>query len=243
MCVCVCVQVGASGSEHARRIIGDERPPPFVPQKALGALATCRVRLRSRRKASDIMVNFRFSGHLDLPSALATFNGALSTFKLYVRSRVYVAAINLCGVLGLMQRRIASYDKGTVLRVCGVTIAVTSYAVLTRRRRRLATGSKWMEDTPVEPAFHKVIRRPPRRSSRSEAGLPCGRIAQIVLTGGPLGGKASLAARLRTELSDRGWRVIVAPSVPAILCNSGCTIPSADDASALLQFEVCSAVV
>ena len=58
-----------------------------------------------------------------------------------------------------------------------------------------------------------------------------------MLTGGPLGGKATLAARLRTELSERGWRVIIAPSVLALLCNSGCTIPQPDDAPALLQFE------
>ena len=149
----------------------------------------------------------------------------------------HAAAIDLRGALRSMQRRLASCEANVIRQACGVTLAVTAYAVLTRRRRRLtATGSSWADDTPVEPAFHKIMRRPPRCHSRSSEGGP-GRVAQIVLTGGPLGGKATLAARLRTELSERGWRVIIAPSVLALLCNSGCTIPQPDDAPALLQFE------
>ena len=60
---------------------------------------------------------------------------------------------------------------------------------------------------------------------------------QVVLTGGPLGGKSSLAAHLVTELQQRGVAVFVAPSVAALFLNCGCTRPDAGDAQGLLQFE------
>ena len=61
---------------------------------------------------------------------------------------------------------------------------------------------------------------------------------QIVLTGGPLGGKSSLATRLRDELQARGVAVFVAPSVAALFFNCGCPRPEADDAHGVLQFEI-----
>jgi hypothetical protein len=60
---------------------------------------------------------------------------------------------------------------------------------------------------------------------------------QVVLTGGPLGGKSSLAAHLVSELQRRGVAVFVAPSVAALFLNCGCTRPDAGDAQGLLQFE------
>jgi len=60
---------------------------------------------------------------------------------------------------------------------------------------------------------------------------------QVVLTGGPLGGKSSLAAHLASELQRRGVVVFVAPSVAALFLNCGCTRPEAGDTQGLLQFE------
>ena len=62
-------------------------------------------------------------------------------------------------------------------------------------------------DQPVEPAFHKLLAQRTQRlpAHAASSGAP-GVVLQVVLTGGPMGGKASLAARLSRQLGERGWR-------------------------------------
>ena len=87
-------------------------------------------------------------------------------------------------------------------------------------------------------AFHRVVGggNPSRRGfvGKHATGHPP---MQVVLTGGPLGGKSSLAAHLVVELQQRGVAVFVAPSVAALFLNCGCARPDAGDADGLLQFE------
>ena len=87
-------------------------------------------------------------------------------------------------------------------------------------------------------AFHRVVVgtgiNPAPRGSHETTGHPP---MQVVLTGGPLGGKSSLAAHLVVELQQRDVAVFVAPSVAALFLNSGCHLPGAADAHGLLQFE------
>ena len=66
-----------------------------------------------------------------------------------------------------------------------------------------------------------------------DKGAP--QVQQVVLTGGPVGGKATLAAKLRSALGQRGYNVVVAPSVVALLGNAGVAIPT--EGPALLEFE------
>jgi hypothetical protein len=81
---------------------------------------------------------------------------------------------------------------------------------------------------------HRVARETGGATGKHAAGHPP---MQVVLTGGPLGGKSSLAAHLASELQRRGVVVFVAPSVAALFLNCGCTRPEAGDTQGLLQFE------
>ena len=89
-------------------------------------------------------------------------------------------------------------------------------------------------------AYHRVVgelgahHAAKRRLSSASAGCPP---MQVVLTGGPSGGKSSLAAHLAAALQQRGVTVFVAPSVAALFLNCGCPRPDPEDAHGLLQFE------
>ena len=110
-----------------------------------------------------------------------------------------------------------------------------------------ANSSSPSERVPL--AFHQVVLdqgvkprrpKPARAAGAGDAadGSCVSEPMQIVLTGGPLGGKSSLAARLSDALHERGVAVYVAPSVAAMLFNCGCARPDASDAAAILHFEI-----
>lgn len=66
-----------------------------------------------------------------------------------------------------------------------------------------------------------------------------GLVYQIVLTGGPRGGKSSCMARLERILrEDHGFDVYVCPEVPTLLMNAGARYPGMQAGSELLAFEV-----
>ena len=121
-----------------------------------------------------------------------------------------------------------------------------SIALLRRPRLRQEAGratSPTSERLPV--AFHQVVLDPGAKPRKPKVARAPGAEAdgasepmQIVLTGGPLGGKSSLAARLSDELQNLGVTVYVAPSVAAMLFNCGCARPDATDADAILSFEI-----
>lgn len=126
--------------------------------------------------------------------------------------------------LDAAQQRVAMF-------MCG-GLAFSSMLLMNSRRRRAAA----VDDT-VVPAFHKLISQKSGhlkpRATRSTTGRAS--IHQVVLTGGPVGGKATLAARLRTVLRQRGYDVVIAPSVVALLGNAGVEIPA--EGAPLLEFE------
>ena len=134
----------------------------------------------------------------------------------------------------------------TQLVVIGGAVAAVGSCLLLRRRWLRKQDELLEPPSPaphsVNAAFHKLMR------GRTQVGIerPEGermlaadrqRVVQVVLTGGPMGGKATLCGRLQSTLSARGWQVVVAPSCLSIMGNSGCTIPGAGDSRALLQFE------
>lgn len=64
-------------------------------------------------------------------------------------------------------------------------------------------------------------------------------IFQIVLTGGPSGGKSSTMIHLDKVLrEDHGFDVYLCPEVPTLLLNAGCRYPGLDGEEELVQFEV-----
>lgn len=85
----------------------------------------------------------------------------------------------------------------------------------------------------VHDVFHKVMAPPTglvssKSSTADMASLPArpvtpagGQVFQIVLTGGPVGGKASCADRLANVLRERGYAVIVPTAIVPMLLNSG----------------------
>ena len=134
---------------------------------------------------------------------------------------------------------VAQRSSQSVL-VCAVAaVTVVGGGIALMRRCRKAARLAIEDDESIVPAFHKLLRP---TAARARTGLTMstssGQVAQIVLTGGPMGGKATLASRLRRVLRERGWHVLIAPSVPALLFNSGLDRPSKEDAVAILEFEV-----
>ena len=137
------------------------------------------------------------------------------------------------------RRALADMDTPLAMlaALCAVGVAGGSALAFLRWARRPA---RFKPESGVVPAFHKLLldqRKSMPKPSRPEGERPLAPVVQVVLTGGPMGGKATCAARLRRELAALGWRVIIAPSVAAILGNSGVEIPSSEDVSELLQFE------
>ena len=131
----------------------------------------------------------------------------------------------------------------------------STWALLRRPRLRQAKDADTTRANSSSPservplAFHQVVLdqgvkprrpKPARAAGAGDAadGSCVSEPMQIVLTGGPLGGKSSLAARLSDALHERGVAVYVAPSVAAMLFNCGCARPDASDAAAILHFEI-----
>ena len=151
-------------------------------------------------------------------------------------------------------------EKPALLAGCGAAAVIIIWEAgrsLMRRRLPRRPLPPLPPPLPVHDAFHRVVgsANPARLgvwaggdpTSRHrvacETGGATGKHAaghppmQVVLTGGPLGGKSSLAAHLASELQRRGVVVFVAPSVAALFLNCGCTRPEAGDTQGLLQFE------
>lgn len=133
--------------------------------------------------------------------------------------------------------------RAVAIALAGIAAAAGLFIVGRRMQRRVAQAEKAAaEARTVTPAFHRLLacRSPPRTRPSGERLLapPANQtILQVALTGGPMGGKASLAGRLCSALGERGWRVIAAPSVTAILLNSGAALPDFGDSRAMLEFE------
>ena len=119
-------------------------------------------------------------------------------------------------------------QHGALFLLCGTC----SGLLFLGRRRRLVQ----VEDPAIVPAFHKLLAKTGGVSGNAKSG-ESSLVRQIVLTGGPIGGKATLASRLRSALSQRGWDVVIAPSVVAIIGNAGVALPSSTDGAHLLEFE------
>ena len=114
--------------------------------------------------------------------------------------------------------------------------------LLLRRRRQRAHHEAEPTSPTIVPAFHKLLAqraattRIARPSVEGER-VPTPLVVQVVLTGGPVGGKSSLAARLSKRLGALGWRVVIAPSVVTLMLNSNCVLPPPNDSRAQVQFE------
>ena len=114
-------------------------------------------------------------------------------------------------------------------------LATTCSGILLLGRRRRTTTC---QDNAVVPAFHKLLaqQRGGGVSGNHQPGASS-TVHQIVLTGGPVGGKATLAGKLRKALGQRGWDVVIAPSVVALLGNAGINLPAPHDGPRMLEFE------
>ena len=68
--------------------------------------------------------------------------------------------------------------------------------------------------------------------------LPPPNVFRIVLTGGPCGGKSSLATRIEQALQDMNIDVLTVPEVPTLMLNAGARFNPDGDEKEMLAFEI-----
>ena len=197
-----------------------------------------------------------------LQSRAAPLLGLLNEATSGLRAQLAVLASHVRAGAASLQTSLEplAREKPALLAGCGAAAVIIIWEAgrsLMRRRLPRRPLPPLPPPLPVHDAFHRVVgsANPARLgvwaggdpTSRHrvacETGGATGKHAaghppmQVVLTGGPLGGKSSLAAHLASELQRRGVVVFVAPSVAALFLNCGCTRPKAGDTQGLLQFE------